>query len=696
MYLSNREKMIIRYLLEQRKGVTVDLLSEKIGVSNRTVYREMSSLEDTLSQVNITLKRDKEGYSLEGKRLFFEELENLLSDEMVELTPVQRQSKLMVLLLFADVPVKMEALANDLGVSIGTIQSDLQQVQDVFDDYDITIERQKSKGIQAKASEPSKRLVISGLISSEINEYDFLKLFSQDGTIDKDAFANMRHPFIGFLDSQYLSQSYSIVSFLVSLYFKNASDTQFQRYVILLAVTIERIRKGHVISGDHFSKKQLNMDEKMNNETLHITEELPRELEAYIGFELPTAERYFMAQHIETFSDPVKNEFAEDYNINLDYKVRRLVQLVSNDLGWNFNQDETLSSDLMTHIDATVKQLDTRMPESHNPLLEKIYHEYTELSQSVQKHLKEVFPEVDFLENEELYVVIHFASAYERIPKVQKLSVLIICSSGVGTGKILENRLRKYLPPNSSITISRVSQMDQVIYSDYDLILSTLFLQGFEAEYKVVSPLLMSDEVNSIKAYVKEILSKKVEERKLHLQGVLGNHDIKDDFQDLYTHLTIANHIITYFDFIPISNGDTIIQALMEASEQLKGIILNEPKRVVNKLENRMEMAPIGLPQTNMALFHTTDESIIEPFFGIVELDESQSVLAMDSGTIELKRIMLMLAPEPLTDQMQNVLGTISASIVESNLNMEVFNSGNKELIINFLSHLFLKEAKSQ
>jgi len=695
MDLSNRERVIIRYLLEQRKGVTVDLLSEKIGVSHRTIYREMSRLEATLSQLNIALKRDKEGYSLEGKRIFFDELEEMLGNETVELSPVQRQSKLIILLLLENAPIKMEALAHDLKISVGTIQSDLQQAQDMLDDYGITIERQKAKGILAEADEPSKRLVISGLISSEINEYDFFQLFSQDGSIDKEAFESIHNPFVGFLDPYYLNQAYLIVSKLITFYFKDASDTQVQRYVILLAVTLERMRKGAIIPTDHFSQKQLDMYGKMKNEISQIMKELSRELENQLDFELPKSEKYFLSQHIETFSDPVKSEFAEDFNITLDYKIRRLVQLVSKDLGWNFNQDETLSSDLMTHIDATVKQMDTRMPESYNPLLDRIYHEYTDLSKSVQKRLKEVFPEVDFLKNEELYVVIHFASAYERIPKVQNLSVLIICSSGVGTGKILENRLRKYLPKDSTITISRISQLNHVMYSDYDLILSTIFLQGFEAEYKVVSPLLMSDEVNSIKAYTKKILNKKQDSHQLKTQFISENYEVKTDFQDFYTYVTIAKNIMNYFDFIPVTGERSITQVLTEASEQLEGVILNDPKQVVNKLENRMEMAAIGLPQTNMALFHTTDESIIEPFFGIVELSEPQSVLAMNSETIELKRILLMLAPEPLTNPMQSVLGTISSSIVESHLNMEVFNSGDKELIINFLSHLFLKEAKS-
>lgn len=695
MYFSNRERMIIRYLLEQRKGITIDLLSKKLDVSKRTIYREMSSLEDSLAKINIKLERDKEGYSLEGKWIFFDELEDMLDDTSTDLTPTQRQSMIVIQLLFESNEMKMETLANELKVSVGTIQSDLQMIDEMFEPYGIRVERQKAKGILAEANELNRRLIITGLISSEINEYDFFKFFKQDGKLEEATFDTIQQPFIECLDIQNLIRVYSIISKLTKFDFQGVSDTQFQRFIILIAVTVERLKSGYFITPEQLSQKQADMSKGVSDETFDVEEELTAELKSFFDIELSESEKNFLLQYIETLNDPIKSEFAEDYNVNFGYKVRRLIQLVSKDMGWNFNQDETLFTDLLAHINASVKQTNTRMPESHNPLLEKIYDEYTELSESVQRHLKGIFPKVNFLKNEELYVVIHLASAYERISKTQKLSVLIICSSGLGTGKMLESRLRKYLPESSRITISRITQLEGLIYSDYDMILSTIFLQGFEAEYKVVSPLLMSDEINSIKAYTKEVLIKKQGNQKLESQFSLEDRKVKDEFQNFYKYLTIANNIINYFDFISVSKKSTIRQALIEASEQLEGIILDEPKQVVAKLEKRMELAPIGLPQTNMALFHTTDESIIEPFFGIVELGEQQSVLAMDSEAIVLKRIILMLAPEPLTAQVQDILGTISSSIVESNLNMEIFNSGNKELITNFLSNLFLEEVKS-
>src|SRR5690606_39997063 len=136
--------------------------------------------------------------------------------------------------------------------------------------------------------------------------------------------------------------------------------------------------------------------------------------------------------------------------------LRELIRLVSKDLGWDFYLDETLFQDLLQHVSAALNRAQAPMPESNNPLLYKIIEEYEDISYSVQENLKTIFPNISFLSNELVYIVIHFASAYERNPRTQSLSVLVICSSGVGTAKILESRLRKNVPEITEIKISQM------------------------------------------------------------------------------------------------------------------------------------------------------------------------------------------------------------------------------------------------
>ncbi|MFL2134548.1 BglG family transcription antiterminator [Desemzia sp. FAM 24101] len=693
MYLSNREKKLINIFLEQPNGVTIDYLSEQLSVSNRTTYRVISSMESALAQFQIKLTRDTKGYRLIGKDVFLEKLKEQVSSPLEELSVQQRQSKLIITLLMEKEEVKMESLAIDLNVSVGTIQSDLVSIEEVFNEYQIRINRRKAKGILAEASESNRRLIISGLITSEINEYDFFQLFDRSNQLKQERWKNIHNPFLDELNPEDLEYAYKALKEIAGFNTEEVTDTQFQRLVILLCISITRMKLGLLLDEiqlntpktiAHSKKSQMMATKIMENIQL-----------VYHLETLPIEEKEFLALQIQGLNIPLKNEFYEDFDVNLGYKVRELIRLVSKDLGWDFYLDETLYQDLLQHVSAALNRAQAPMPESNNPLLNKIFEEYEEISFSVQNNLKTIFPSTKFLSNEVVYIVIHFASAYERNPRTQSLSVLVICSSGVGTAKILESRLKKHIPEITEIEISQISQLSNVHYEEYDLILSTVFLQGFETEYKVVTPLLMDDEVKSIKLYTRQILAEKKNKKEMQDQLYSHNHAEENDFKDFFEKLSEVNTVLENFDLILINNPSNIEDSLTLMCQRLEGEIVSNTREVKEKLVKRMVLAPIGLPSTNMALFHCIDEAVLKPYFAIFELSHPFQIQAMDKKNLQVKRVLMMLGPDPLSKKTQDILGAISAAIVESSVNMELFNSGSKELISQFLNHLYLEKIKA-
>lgn len=693
LYISKREKEIIEILLEQKNGVTLDYLSDELKVSNRTIYRELSSLESTLAKYQIKLIREADiGYRLVGKPASFKELQQQLSASPEELTAQQRQSALVIKLLMQEKEVKMESLAMDLQVSVSTIQADLVSIEEVFKAYKIDIERKKAKGIQAIATESSRRLIISGLIHSEINEYDFFQLMESETKSDAKEWETGQNPFLKQLNKEDLYHVYAVVKQFGQHYFEEVTDSQLQRLVILLCVSIMRLREGHQIHSFKASTLLADSDQTKSIETATAIYDFMQKL---YGIAITKEEIQFLGLQIQGLNVPLRNEFlSEEYDTDLGYKVRELIRLVSNELDWNFNQDETLFHDLLAHISAAIKRAIAPMPESNNPLLDKILTHYSELSFSVKENLTHVFPTIHFLPNEIVYIVIHFASAYERQPKVQELKALVICSSGVGTAKILESRIRKYIPEITVIEISRISKLHRIDFDEYDLILSTIFLQGFETEYKVVTPLLMDNEIKSIQLYVRQIISekKKIKEKKEKI--ILTNQKDESEFKEFYQKMSIANEILENFNVHQTVGTKELKPIISAICKSLEDDILIDSDRIVYKLMERMELAPIGLPNTNMALFHCIDPTIKQSFFSIYELPKSIEVLGIDRNPIQMQRILMMLGPDPLSENSQEILGSISSAIVESDLTMEIFNSGSKQLLNNYLSSIFLEKLK--
>lgn len=692
MYISNREKIILDLLMNQKNGVTIDYLSDKLDVSTRTVYRELSSLESTLAQYQIKLRKETAGYYITGNQLAINELEEEMHGSPEVLTTKKRQSLLIIKLLLADNETKMEALANDLGVSTGTIQLDLQSIEELFLDYNIEIHRKKARGIMASSSESSLRLIISGLIANELNEYNFFRLFDESLVLNRNKYKTSNNPFLELIDPKALELSFQVVKQYNKYQFEEVTDTQFQSLVLFLALTIMRIKEKQLITLDEL---RFPTEESGRKRSMALAKELLQSLQnKYIYETVAEQEIEFLAIQIEGLNVPLRNEFSEEYDLQMSYKVRELIRLVSRDTMIDFQHDENLFHDLLAHLSAAIHRNKAPMPESSNPLLDKIYQEYRELTHTVQDNIKNIFPENRFHSNEILYVVIHFASAYERSPKSQSLKVLVICSSGIGTAKILENRLKRNIPEITHIDISKISKLYQIEYDQYDMILSTIFLKGFEEEYKVVTPLLMEDEMRSIKRYSKQVVERKRQKRSAAEKFSIQQDSEATDFKDFYFKVTNINRILDNFDVKEINAQASLNDVLLKTCRSLTDKVITDPVVVAEKLEKRMRLSPIGLPKTGMALFHCIDKSIRFPYFGIFDLSEEYEILDMENNTLKLKRILLLLAPDPVADATQEVMGAISASIVESDFNLKMYDTGSKGLIQHYLSALFLEKMR--
>ncbi|MEG0159461.1 BglG family transcription antiterminator [Carnobacterium sp.] len=687
MYFSAREKRIVEILLHNPLGVQIDYLCEEFKVSKRTIYRELSSLEGTLAQYQMKLIKEKgAGYKLIGNEVLLAELKMKLSKIKNEFDPKQRQSAIACLLLTTDEEMKMEAMALDFGVSIGTIQADLASIEEILSGFTIQVQRKKSIGISVKAPESERRQILSGVINSELNEYDFFEFLKR---LEKEQLLDtLDNYFMKYIDNESLYIANHAIQSIQKRFFEKVTDSQLQQLIILLAISIQRLKLGKEITDIQYSIKETDI-----HQPIEIASELFADIEKLIEVNVTDHEIYFLALQIRGMNGHIQRDiFLENYDVELSFKIKELIHLVSTRIEWDFSHDTTLFYDLMAHLSAALKRSVAPIPQMNNPLLEKIKIKYTELYQILEESLANVFPETVFLLNEVAYIVIHFASTYEKKSKTKKLSVLVICSSGIGTAKILENRLKKNIPEINEVLISRIAQLDSLELGSFDLILSTIFLSGFRAEYKVITPLLLEEEIRDIQLYIKSNFTSTTFLTKDIRQQINTTNDQIESFQEVYKGMKVANQILENFDIKAVRYSQTLESTINEICQSLEGLILTDAKVVAAKLMERLKQAPIGIPETNLALFHCISSEIKFPYFSIYEIKEPLSIIGMDRTSIKMKRILLLLGPEPLSDYDQKVLGEISASIIESNLNMELYNSGARDEIYRLLSKLFLIE----
>ena len=102
-------------------------------------------------------------------------------------------------------------------------------------------------------------------------------------------------------------------------------------------------------------------------------------------------------------------------------------------------------------------------------------------------------------------ILVYFAKRYTSSITRSDLSALVVCENGIGTSAILRERIKQEIPEIKEISLSRVSNLNNLDLKNYDLVLSTLKLKGFSRDYLLVSPLLLDDEIQQIRAYLKNI-----------------------------------------------------------------------------------------------------------------------------------------------------------------------------------------------
>ncbi|MGY3771629.1 BglG family transcription antiterminator [Tetragenococcus solitarius] len=684
LYFSSRENKLLKLLLENKNGIFAQDLQEILQISKRTLYREISSIEETIQPQNAQIINDrKTGYRLIGAK----ETLNAINQEIQEnqedvFDNVQRQSALVSSLLLADEEVIVESLAIDFSVSPTTIHHDLQQVERSLAEYGLSLKRKKARGIIVEGPEEKRRQILSNIIYSDVNEYEFFTyLAGLSGPDEKKQPANF---FLRFITPRWFYFAKQAVLEKTNRLFIEVTDNQLQQVITSLALSLERI------SNDHFVVEE-NANVGISPSVKGLAQQIMSEIKKQTDLKITDSEILFFSRQLEgvNYKRP-QNIFFDNFDAEISYQIRELIRLVSEQMHSDFRKDDTLFYDLLTHLSAAFKRIDNQAQLSGNPLLEKILTEYPKLTEVIKQNLKQIFTDHQaFLQDELAYVVIHFAASLERNPVRKELSALVLCSSGIGTAKILESRINKYIPEIEHIEVAKISQMGHIDFKEFDIILSTIYLPDFSLPYKVISPLLLDDEIHEIKQELKE---KQFGNKPVAAKDTVQN--TQNDFEQVYEQMKVANELLTQFSVKSVPTQQTLAKTLDIILEELEGVIIEDRKKVGELIINRHKLAPIGIPNTHFALFHSANTYVKKPYFAIFDLTRSVPILGMDKKPMELTRLLLMLAPADMTETQERLLGKISASVIESDVDIQTYQCGDEEAIYKRISSLFIAEIK--
>lgn len=632
MIISEREKIILNILLTSDNPLSIKDIANMSKIKERTLYREIKNLEYFLKKNNLSLIKEKSKYYINGD---ISNIDISILNTSIEQAYSQDNKINLILcdLLFND-ETSIKDISEKFYLSYNTVATTINTIEKILIDYKITLIRKKGSGISLSGLESDKRILLISLLFNEIKDDDFFTALTTEESY-------RTNPFLKFLD----------LYFLKTIYRDNRNLEIFNLYTdssikkILISLNISFIRRA--IKLENITESISEKEEQYITSLLNATKQ-------YTNFEENHCEKNFLIKILKTcrLIEQV-TYFNDKYSYTLIYKVNLLIKNVSAHSNADFTTDSNLASGLITHIESAIKRYQLKLVEENNDLLEFVIKNYHELYLNIKSEILEIFDEINFSSTELSYIVLHFASSYEQIYRENFIRALVVCSSGIGSSKILGSLIRKNIPEIKNLEYSIPSKLNDDLKNQYDVIISTIKLD-IDTDYILVPTILRDEDIQKIKEQLLNVRS---------FNKIKTNEPLKLTHIDRKYINTILENTEIYTQSIEKNN---INKLLFEALSTYTAFKIKNMNTIVENLILRHNKSSVVIPQTNIALFHTLSNDIDEPFIIIYNLNNS---IIMDNVLDEKEEVKIFFVmASPNNNNFTEFLGQISIAILDDKI----------------------------
>ncbi|MGY4691393.1 BglG family transcription antiterminator [Salibacterium sp. K-3] len=700
-YMTVRERELLRYLLQQEKDIPVADAAEALQVSTRTVHRDLKGLDKTLDLHGLKLvKSAGKGVKIEGPAEYKQELElTLLQPSVVEYTAEERRTLILCRLLESMDPVKLNTLARELKVTAATISYDLDRLEEWFDTLDLSLERRRGYGVIVNGSESAKRAAMSSLIAENFKEDDLFRLMrenikSKNGFPDSGEISDR---LLGLVEQEKWLTVEKILADMREELPYHFADSAYIGLVVHLTLAIERISQGEKIEINESYLKTLQ-----DTKEYEMAEQLIERLEKVFQLSIPEAEIGYITMHLRG----AKIREDQDYLPDLDHLsaavyAKALMDYMQNKTNQPLKEDISLYQGLVAHLDPALYRISENM-RIHNPLLEQIKTDYEDLFLLVKEAAGESL-DVNLPESEVGYLTLHFGSALEKLQDYRKVNALVVCSSGIGSSKMLVTRLRKEIPEIEELKNISMMDLDDHREGSYDLVISTLELNSSGLPNIVVNPFLTKKDVEKVKLFIRQLPDDRPSQVSIPREmpdpeaAQARLESVSQDLRQARVYSTIILQVLETFRVLPASDNTDPFEVLKKAGVEMEEDgLLYDHEPAVEGLWVRYQQGGTAIPQSTLALFHARTDAVKTPCFHIQPLSHPIPLKAMDGTGTDVEHLLILLAPEEGNAETYEVLSAVSEQLVAGGQTLDMFASADETRIKTHMGEAFRQWLKEK
>ncbi|ATY57619.1 TPA: PRD domain-containing protein [Staphylococcus argenteus] len=704
MLLSTREKEMIALLIKYNgQYVTIHDIAQQLAVSSRTIHRELKGVEAYLTSFSLILERaNKKGIRIAGADSDLHDLkQSIAQHQTIDLSVEEQKVIILYALIQAKDPVKQYSLAQEIGVSVQTLAKMLDDLEIDLNGYQLSLSRKRGEGIYLVGTESKKREFLSQLMVNNLNSTSVYSVIE-----NHFVYHSLNQIQQDFVDLERIFNVERLLMDYLSALPYQLTESSYLTLTVHIVLSISRIKNGEYVAlnDEIYESVQHTLEHK-------VASELADMLGQIYDVTFNQAEIAFITIHLRGAKRKNLNDTSSNNQCE-ENKIKSFVKKVESISGMNFVDIDTLVDGLTLHLNPAINRLQANI-ETYNPLTDMIKYKYPRLFENVRLALNDCWPELIFPESEIAFIVLHFGGSIKNQGN-RFLSILVVCSSGMGTSRLLSTRLEQVFNEIERITQASVSDLNTLDLTQFDGIISTVNLD-ITSPYLTVNPLLPDSDVS----YVAQFLNTKsiqhdetvytVNENKLNpLEKLtyiednnregkavllsddddqLSNDHSEQLIQNMRSGLTLIDSV--KIDYTHVNQWNEYI-----ADYLLHYHVINDAPSFAELLEQRLKDNPGWiLDPYPVAIPHLKDKMIQHPIILITCLDQPLVLPSIQNDHFTIKYMISMFIPE--NDFMSSLVSDLSEILSLQLESIDTFMEKPQEFE-TLLRNKFLKRIQNQ
>lgn len=463
-----RIKKIFDLLSENHNYITGEKLAQLLSVGTKTIRNELKIL-DTIFSKNGGHIESKPGLGYHFEVIDMDMFRTFIANKWHEYAfeddtlsyKSNRVIFILKIMLFEKDYIKAIDLCDQLQISKSQLSTDLQLLRQKIEPFQLHLDVRPHHGMKIIGNELNLRLCIANVV------------YNEKQLLDEDEF-----------ETQYiLSEIRANVLRVFNLYHYETSELIFHNLVIHLFVALERVKIGESI----IMESSL-LDELKKDNEYEISRAIIYEIEKLFGYPFPEDEKGYVSMHLSG-----KRVFGQNENesnvvsAEVDELVIQMLDRVRSAMDIDLSKDLDLRIALGLHCVPLVKRISYNLM-MKNPLLNDIKkHKQAYITAEIATEVIDRRFHIKLSEDEIAYFALHFYVALERHKvTINRKKVLLVCSTGHGTAKLLQYRFKQEFNPFlEEIVTKDALSLSQLDLNAFDLIVSTVPLT-----VKTITPII--------------------------------------------------------------------------------------------------------------------------------------------------------------------------------------------------------------